>query len=60
MHIPINDRIHLTGITAHVFQFNLASARVLEKNGFVFEGNLRKHYLKNGRFIDGKLYSLVR
>ena len=50
----------LVRITAHVFESNLASARVLEKNGFVCEGHLRKHYLKDGRFIDGKLYALVR
>ena len=50
----------LVRITAHVFESNSASARVLEKNGFVCEGHLRKHYLKDGRFFDGKLYALVR
>ena len=50
----------LLRITAHVFESNLASARVLEKNGFVCEGHLRKHFLKDGRSIDGKLYALVR
>ncbi len=53
-------RWKLVRITANVFHFNLASASVLEKNGFVFEGDLRKHYLKDGRFIDGKLHALVR
>ncbi len=52
-------RWKLVRITAHVFHFNLASASVLEKNGFVFEGDLRKHYRKDGQFIDGKLYALV-
>jgi RimJ/RimL family protein N-acetyltransferase len=50
----------LVRITAHVFESNSASAGVLEKNGFVCEGHLRKHYLKDRRFIDGKLYALVR
>ena len=50
----------LLRITAHVFESNLASARVLEKNGFVCEGHLRKHFLKDGRSIDGKLFALVR
>ena len=50
----------LVRITAHVFDFNAASARVLEKNGFECEGHLRKHFLKDGRFIDSKLYALVR
>jgi RimJ/RimL family protein N-acetyltransferase len=43
-----------------VFDFNLASARVLEKNGFQFEGLLRKHLLKGTEFINCKLYALVR
>jgi [ribosomal protein S5]-alanine N-acetyltransferase len=50
----------LVRITAHVFSTNLASARVLEKNGFVCEGLLRKHYLKDGRFMDSRLFALVR
>lgn len=50
----------LVRITAHVFVFNTASARVLEKCGFQFEGLLRKHHRKDGRFLDSKLYALVR
>lgn len=49
----------LVKIVAHVFDFNLASARVLEKCGFELEGRLRKHYQKDGRYIDAKLYALV-
>lgn len=47
-------------ITAHVFSFNNASARVLEKCGFEQEGYLKKHFVKNGRFIDAKSYGLLR
>ena len=50
----------LVRITAHVFDFNAASARVLEKNGFSLEGLLRKHHRKAGRFLDSRLYALVR
>lgn len=50
----------LVRITAHVFEFNEASARVLEKNGFNYEGLLRKRHRKDGKFIDSKLYALVR
>jgi RimJ/RimL family protein N-acetyltransferase len=50
----------LVRITAHVFAFNTASTRVLEKNGFELEGELRKHYRKDGRLLDAKLYALVR
>jgi RimJ/RimL family protein N-acetyltransferase len=39
---------------------NPASARVLDKCGFVQEGLLRKHFLKNGRLIDAKLFALLR
>jgi RimJ/RimL family protein N-acetyltransferase len=47
-------------ITAHVFVHNHASARVLEKCGFEQEGLLRKHYLKDGKYLDARLYSLLR
>ncbi len=50
----------LVRITAHVFLFNDASAKVLEKNGFLLEGVLRKHHQKDGNFLDAKLYALVR
>ena len=50
----------LVRITADVFDFNQASARVLEKNSFRFEGTMRKMHLKDGKFIDAKLYALVR
>ena len=50
----------LVRMTAHVFDFNIASARVLEKNGFVREGHLKKHYFKNGQAVDGFTYALLR
>jgi RimJ/RimL family protein N-acetyltransferase len=50
----------LSKIIAHIFAFNDASARVLQKCGFVQEGYLKKHYLKDGQFIDARLYSLFR
>ena len=49
----------LTRITANVFHFNVGSARVLEKAGFQCEGNLRSHYKKDGKIIDGKLYAIL-
>jgi ribosomal-protein-alanine N-acetyltransferase len=47
-------------IIAHVFPHNAASARVLEKCGFQEEGFLRKHHLKDGQFIDARLFALLR
>lgn len=49
----------LAKVTAHVFAGNSASARVLEKCGFEAEGRLRKHFLKDGRFIDATVYGLL-
>jgi len=49
----------LVRLTAHVFDFNLASCRVLEKAGFLLEGRLRLYYKKNGRLGDAFLYAKV-
>ena len=50
---------NLLKITAHVFAFNPASARVLEKCGFEQEGYLKKHHRKDGQLIDARLYALI-
>jgi RimJ/RimL family protein N-acetyltransferase len=50
----------LVKITAHVFAHNVASARVLEKCEFAQEGLLRKHYLKDDKLIDARLFALLR
>jgi len=44
-------------LQAVVLDFNAASARVLEKNGFVLEGVLRKAIRKHGRLHDLHLYA---
>ena len=54
------DEWSLVKITAEVSALNPASARVLEKCGFEQEGRLQKHYLKEGQYIDAKLYALIR
>jgi RimJ/RimL family protein N-acetyltransferase len=50
----------LVKISAHVFAGNTRSARVLEKCGFELEGYLRKHHLKDGRYLDAQLYALLK
>jgi len=45
---------------AHVFDWNGASARVLEKAGYSFEGRLRKSVTKDGQTIDQLIYAMVR
>jgi RimJ/RimL family protein N-acetyltransferase len=54
------EEFGLVKITAHVFSHNPASARVLEKCGFQEEGFLRKHFLKDGQFLDARLFALLR
>ena len=45
---------------AVVFEWNPASARVLEKAGFTLEARMRKSATKDGHTIDELLYALVR
>ena len=52
--------LHLVRLYAKVFARNPASARVLEKAGFAFEGRLLAHYFRDGEFIDGLLFAKVR
>ena len=47
-------------ILADPFAYNTASCKALEKAGFIFEGLLHKNAFKNGRFIDMKLYALIK
>lgn len=47
-------------IYAVVFSHNIASCRVLEKCGFVFEGTQKNSIYKNGCLYDGLMYALVK
>lgn len=50
----------LVRIQALVFEWNTASARVLEKAGYVLEGRLRRSIIKDGRIADSLLYACIR
>jgi RimJ/RimL family protein N-acetyltransferase len=50
----------LERIQATVFEWNAASARVLEKCGYLLEGRLRRSIFKDGRFAGSLLYALIR
>ncbi|HVG18308.1 MAG TPA: GNAT family N-acetyltransferase [Blastocatellia bacterium] len=50
----------LRRIYAGVFEWNLASMRVLEKAGYQFEARLRKHVTKEGETIDQFIYAILR
>ena len=46
-------------VQANVNPANIASIKVLEKNGFVKEAHFRENYFFNGRFLDSAIYSLL-
>ena len=50
----------LCRLYAHVFEWNAASARVLEKAGYQLEGRMRKSVTKDGQTIDQFMYAVIR
>ena len=52
--------LRLIRLHAHVYARNPASARVLAKAGYEFEGRLRARDFRDGEFIDSLLYAKVR
>jgi len=54
------DNFLLRRIAAEVFINNPASARVLEKAGFVLEGRLKNYVIKDGELLDSLLYAKTR
>ncbi|CAM4006036.1 GNAT family N-acetyltransferase [Flavobacterium weaverense] len=49
----------LHSIEAIIEPDNLASAKVLEKNGFIKEAHLKENEFYDGRFIDSVIYSIL-
>ena len=54
------ENFPLRRISAEVFASNPASARVLEKAGFTFEGCLKNDVLKDGKLLDSLLYARTK
>ncbi len=52
--------LELERIYAGVFEWNLKSAKVLEKAGYKLEGRLYRNVLKAGKLIDSLLYAQVK
>lgn len=50
----------LARLEAHVFEWNPASCRVLEKAGYTLEGRMRRGVIKDGRVIDYFVYARLR
>ena len=53
-------RLGLQRIHAEPFAGNPASARVLEKAGFLLEGRMRASAFKDGSIVDQLLYAIVK
>jgi RimJ/RimL family protein N-acetyltransferase len=51
------DKWNVVRVTAAIFDGNVASQRVLEKCGFELEGTMKRYFLKDGQFIDSRIYA---
>jgi RimJ/RimL family protein N-acetyltransferase len=51
------EQLGLRRLQAAVYEWNPASARVLEKNGYVREAVLKKAVFKDGQLIDAWQYA---
>lgn len=54
------DNFYFNRLFAAVFQGNIASARVLEKAGYKFEGEMRHSVFKEGLFKNQMMYSILK
>jgi RimJ/RimL family protein N-acetyltransferase len=54
------ENFPLHKIYAPVFDFNVASQRVLQKAGFEREGVLKQAAIKNGKIVDLHYYSIIK
>lgn len=54
------DTSHIDRVFARPFGTNLASQKVLEKNGFVLEGRFEKVLFKNNEYFDELIYAVRR
>jgi ribosomal-protein-alanine N-acetyltransferase len=54
------EQLGVVRLTAHTLDFNIASARVLEKNRFRPEGLLRKHTRIRNELFDTVAYGLLK
>lgn len=52
--------MQLHSVEANINPANIASMKLLEKNGFVREAYFKENYYYNGNFIDSAIYSLIK
>ena len=55
----VSSTFDIVRMQANVYEWNPASASVLEKCGFKCEGQLTKHVTKDGKTIDQLLYAYI-
>ncbi|MBS3169044.1 GNAT family N-acetyltransferase [Candidatus Woesearchaeota archaeon] len=53
-------KLKLERISATVLQPNLASAKLLEKSGFIYEGKLRRAILRRGKWYDQLCFGILK
>lgn len=54
------EQLGLVRIFTGVFEYNLASMKVLEKAGYQFEGIFQKSLIKNGKIWNEHRYAIVK
>ena len=54
------EKIGLYSIEARIAPENIASAKILEKNGFIKEGHLKESFFYDDRFSDTGIYSMLK
>ena len=54
------DELHLNRAEAQFETGNPASGRVMEKSGMHYEGTLRQRLKNKGRFVDVKIYAMLK
>jgi len=53
------NELKLERIYARVVSINIISQNILKKIGFVYEGTMRKSFLKNNRYMDDQIFSIL-
>lgn len=54
------NQMGMHSIEADINPDNEASAKILERNGFVKEGHFHESFYWNGKFLDAAIYSLLK
>jgi len=54
------NKLHLNRIEARCMLMNMASERVMQKCGMQYEGIMRKGLFSKGKFVDLKMYAILK